>query len=104
MDPYEFLIWWHCGYPASDATCAKGWTSLKERVGVTPEQLLRAKPTSLNTALRACGLIPELSAKRVKLIATAVTREFSGNLAQERFEVNGHFPVKVQRVHFSARL
>jgi endonuclease III len=81
VDPYEFLIWWHCGYPASDATCAKGWTSLKERVGVTPEQILQAKPTSLAMALKAGGLIPELRAKRVRLIATAVTREFGGNLA-----------------------
>jgi len=24
-DPYLFLLWWHCGYPASDASCAKGW-------------------------------------------------------------------------------
>ncbi len=24
VDPYAFLIWWHCGYPAGDATCAKG--------------------------------------------------------------------------------
>ncbi len=22
-DPYEFLVWWHCGYPASDAACAR---------------------------------------------------------------------------------
>jgi hypothetical protein len=19
-DPYEFIVWWHCGYPASNAT------------------------------------------------------------------------------------
>jgi hypothetical protein len=27
-DPYDFLIWWHCGYPASDAACSRGWQSL----------------------------------------------------------------------------
>ena len=21
-EPYLFLVWWHCGYPASDAACA----------------------------------------------------------------------------------
>jgi len=30
-DPYEFIVWWHCGYPASDAACAKGWERLRNR-------------------------------------------------------------------------
>ena len=34
-DPYEFLIWWHCGYPQSDDRCTRGWTALKAQVGVT---------------------------------------------------------------------
>jgi len=28
VDPYEFLVWWYCGYPASDMACNKGWNSL----------------------------------------------------------------------------
>ena len=80
VDPYEFLIWWHCGYPASDATCAKGWTSLKGRIGVLPKEILKAKPAALIPALKAGGLIPELRAERIKLIASAVEREFGGNL------------------------
>ena len=82
VDPYEFLIWWHCGYPASDTTCAKGWEALQKRIGITPEQLLQAKPTVLTAALRAGGLIPELRTQRVRLIATAVKREFSGDLSR----------------------
>ena len=80
VDPYEFLIWWHCGYPASDATCAKGWASLKERIDISPEELLKAKRTAVTAALKAGGLIPELRAERIRLIATTVGREFSGNL------------------------
>src|SRR5215831_8871070 len=30
-EPYQFLIWWHCGYPASDAACQRGWESVKEK-------------------------------------------------------------------------
>ena len=41
-DPYHFLVWWHCGYPASDAACAKGWEALDREVGVEPRQLLAA--------------------------------------------------------------
>jgi hypothetical protein len=33
-DPYDFLVWWHCGYPASDTPCAKGWGKLNSEVGV----------------------------------------------------------------------
>lgn len=32
-EPYKFLVWWHCGYPASDTGCAKGWESLRREVG-----------------------------------------------------------------------
>jgi endonuclease III len=82
VDPYEFLIWWHCGYPASDATCSQGWASLKERVGVSPEELLKARPAALILALKAGGLIPELRAERIRLIATEVGRTFGGSLVQ----------------------
>ncbi len=29
--PYDFIVWWNCGYPASDAACAKGWQKLQGR-------------------------------------------------------------------------
>jgi endonuclease-3 len=81
VDPYEFLIWWHCGCPASDATCSRGWTSLQKRVGVRPDQLLKARPAALTMALRAGGLIPELRTERLRVVASTVVREFNGNLA-----------------------
>ena len=80
VDPYEFLIWWQCGYPASDATCTKGWESLRERIGSGPEQLIKAKPGTLTAALKAGGLIPELRTERVKFIAKAVVGKFGGDL------------------------
>ena len=36
-DAYEFLVWWHCGYPASDERCAKGWESLRRACWVDAE-------------------------------------------------------------------
>ena len=79
-DPYLFLVWWHCGYPASDAACAKGWKSLTASIGVTPEALLAASPDALTTALKPGGMVPELRATRLKEIALRVTREFDGDL------------------------
>jgi endonuclease III len=79
-DPYLFLVWWHCGYPASDAVCAKGWDSLKSRIGVDPESLLAAEPAQLALALKPGGMFPEVRAMRLKEIADKVQREFGGEL------------------------
>ncbi|MGA3205363.1 MAG: hypothetical protein ABSF12_22940 [Bryobacteraceae bacterium] len=79
-DPYLFLVWWHCGYPASDAVCAKGWESLRGKIGVEPEQLLAANPSKLALALKPGGMVPELRAMRLKEIAERIQREFGGDL------------------------
>ena len=79
-DPYEFLVWWHCGYPASDTACEKGWNKLKEQVGTTPQRLLDAKPAQLAAALKPGGMFPELRAERLKEIALRVKNEFDGDL------------------------
>jgi len=81
MEPYEFLVWWHCGYPASDAVCARGWEALQRTVGVTPEKILAASDAKLAAALKAGGMVPELRAQRLREIAERVVKEFAGDLA-----------------------
>ncbi|HMG88367.1 MAG TPA: hypothetical protein VK574_21735 [Terracidiphilus sp.] len=80
VEPYEFLIWWHCGYPASDVTCTKGWTALKKEVGVEPRQILNATQAKLAHALKAGGMVPEVRAMRLQQIAERVENEFGGDL------------------------
>ena len=58
-DPYLFLIWWHCGYPASDSACGRGWEALNREIGTGPEQILAARPADLAGALKAGGMVPE---------------------------------------------
>jgi endonuclease-3 len=79
-DPYLFIVWWLCGYPASDAACAKGWRALNQEVGVEPQQILAASPAALATALRPGGMVPELRAMRLKEVAARVKDEFGGDL------------------------
>jgi endonuclease-3 len=79
-DPYLFLVWVHCGYPASDAACAKGWVSLQSRIGVEADQLFAANPAKLAAALKPGGMMPELRAMRLKEIAQRVQSEFGGDL------------------------
>ena len=80
VDPYEFIVWWQCGYPASDAACTKGWDKLKSEVGIEPHNLLAATPGKLTSAVKAGGMVPELRALRLKEIAMRVTDEFGGDL------------------------
>ncbi|MGH9497484.1 MAG: endonuclease III domain-containing protein [Candidatus Sulfotelmatobacter sp.] len=80
VDPYEFLVWWHCGYPASDAACEKGWTRLRRDVGIEPEQLLKATPQKLAAALKPGGMFPELRAQRLKEVVQRIENEFAGDL------------------------
>ena len=79
-DPYEFLVWWHCGYPASDAACARGWESLNRATKIEPRQLLTAGTPRLASALQPGGMVPELRAMRLVEIAARVEREFGGDL------------------------
>jgi endonuclease III len=79
-DPYSFIVWWHCGYPASDAACEKGWKALNEQVGVTPEAILAATNAQLAQAMKPGGMVPELRAVRLKDITARVQDEFKGDL------------------------
>jgi endonuclease-3 len=79
-DPYLFLVWWHCGYPASDKACSKGWDELNKSVGVEPDKILRSSPAKLADALRPGGMVPELRAMRLKEIAARAKDEFGGEL------------------------
>jgi len=77
-DPYEFLVWWHCGYPASEERCTKGWQSVSGKIGIAPKQLLAAK--TLAGALKIGGMVPALRAARLKEIAGRVQDDFAGDL------------------------
>jgi endonuclease III len=79
-DPYLFLVWWHCGYPASDAACGKGWAALNAEIGTDVEKILAATPATLAKALKPGGMVPELRAMRLKEIAARVKDEFGGDL------------------------
>ncbi|HVO97279.1 MAG TPA: hypothetical protein VMT15_04395 [Bryobacteraceae bacterium] len=79
-NPYLFLVWWLCGYPASDSACGKGWESLQSNIGTDPEQLLTANPSKMALALKPGGMVPELRTMRLKEIAERVQKEFGGDL------------------------
>lgn len=79
-DPYEMIVFLNCGYPASDAKCAKGFEALKREVGVPPKKVLAASKRKLAKVMRPSAILPSVSAERLKEIARRVRDEFKGNL------------------------
>lgn len=79
-DPYEMILFVNCGYPATDASCTKGYEALKREVGTKPEKILGAPKAKLAAATRAGGIVPEIRAERLKTIANIVVDEFGGDL------------------------
>jgi endonuclease-3 len=79
-DPYEMVLHRNAGYPQSDVNCDRGFKSLKNSIGLSPEKILAATPAKLAEALRAGGIVPELRARRMKEIPARVLDEFGGDL------------------------
>jgi endonuclease-3 len=79
-DPYEMILFVNCGYPATDASCSKGYEALKREVGTKPAEILAAPVAKLAKLMRLGGIVPELRAERLKAIAKIVSEEFGGDL------------------------
>jgi endonuclease-3 len=79
-DPYEMILFVNCGYPATDASCTKGYEALRQEVGTKPAEILAAPKAKLAKIMRLGGIVPELRAERLKTIAKIVNEEFGGDL------------------------
>jgi endonuclease-3 len=79
-EPYEMILFVNCGYPATDASCSRGYEQLKREVGTTPERILAARKAKLAKLMRLGGIVPELRAERLKTIARIVSELFGGDL------------------------
>jgi len=80
-NPYEMILYANCGYPATDASCTKGFEALKKEVGLRPDDILGAPDRKLVEILRLGGIVPELRAQRLREIAARVKHEFGGSLS-----------------------
>lgn len=79
-EPYEMILFVNCGYPATDASCTKGYEALMQGVGTAPAEILAAPKAKLAKLMRLGGIVPELRAERLKTIAKIVNEEFGGDL------------------------
>jgi endonuclease III len=79
-DPYEMILYANCGYPATDASCTKGYDALREEVGTKPGEILAAPRAKLAKIMRLGGIVPDVRAERLKTIAKIANEEFGGDL------------------------
>src|SRR5437879_11072976 len=79
-DPYEMILYINCGYPATDASCAKAFEALKRSVGIAVDDILRATKEEITESLRLGGIFPEVRAARLKETAALVKQNFAGDL------------------------
>jgi len=79
-DPYEMILYANCGYPATDASCSKGFEALKKEVGLRPDDILGASDKKLAEVFQGTGMFPEMRGQRIREIASRVKHEFGGDL------------------------
>jgi endonuclease III len=78
-DPLELIIWENIAYLASDKRRAEAFASLKQTIGTRPEQILAAQHSAL-AAIGKAGILPDVSAEKLLLIAKIAHEEFNGDL------------------------
>jgi endonuclease III len=79
-DPFEMILFANCGYPATDVSCSRGYEPLKKEVGTKPNQILKTPIAKLANLMRLGGIVSELRAERLKLIARIANENFGGDL------------------------
>jgi endonuclease III len=80
-EPYEMILFVNSAYPATDASCARGYEAMQSEIGTKPEQILKAPKAKMVKLAGLGGMFPEMRVERWKQIAQLVKKEFSGDLS-----------------------
>ena len=79
-DPFEQVLWENVAYLADDEKRAAAFSALRKTVGLTPQDILKAKPEKLLAVTRIGGMVPELRAQRLRQSAEIVQILLKGKL------------------------
>lgn len=81
--PFEMILWEQVAYLANDERRRQAFEALEKRIGLTPQDILRAKPEILEDVAATGGSIaPGKRADRMRATAERVMSEFDGRLEQ----------------------
>ena len=79
-DPFQMILHEMLAYLASDEKRDAAFDALRDRVGLTPEAILKASPKTLLEITRMGGIHAELRAERLREAAHLTIDHFSGDL------------------------
>ncbi len=79
-DPFEQVLWENVAYLANDEKRAAAFSALRKTVGLTPRDILKAKPEKLLAVTRMGGMVPEPRAQRLRQSAEIVQILLHGKL------------------------
>jgi len=80
-DPFQLILWEQVAYLANDERRRRAFELLRKRVGLTPKDILRAKPKLLKEIAAEGGAIAaDTRAERMRASADRVISEWDGHL------------------------
>src|SRR5262245_60585663 len=68
-DPFEMILWENVAYLVPDARRAQAFAALRERIGLEPRDILRAKASVLYEVAKLGGVRPEDRVEKLRAIA-----------------------------------
>jgi endonuclease-3 len=80
IDPFQMILWENVVYLSDDIKREIAFRVLRERVGLEPDRILQA-PIKVLHEIGRYGIMPELSANKLRHAAQVAINEFGGNLA-----------------------
>jgi len=79
-DPFELILYENVSYLADDARREEAFAMLRERIGLSPEEILQApRATLLEVARR--GIVPGQTVEKLRTIASIALKELGGELS-----------------------
>jgi endonuclease III len=78
-DPWTLIVWENVAYLVDDERRQQAMADLREKIGMSPEEILAAKPDRLiKSGVR--GIVPEQSAQKLRRSAEIALEHFGGDL------------------------
>jgi endonuclease III len=79
-DPFELILWENVAYLLTDERREAAFEALRERVGLTPKQILAAPGATMLEIAKMGGMRPEVRVERLRSVARITLDQFQGDL------------------------
>lgn len=78
-DPWQMILHENAAYLVDDETRDETWQSLRRAIGTTSDELLKASPTTLASAIKTGGMNPTMRTDKLRRCAAILRDSFDGD-------------------------